>query len=73
MIIWLRMVAVRLASYHQIVHRNNQTNTRRSAIAGLVLGQRRRRWTSIKPALADCFLRTQALCAATRAWPHYTI
>ena len=28
-------------------------NTRRSAIVGLMLGQRRRRWTNIRPTMAS--------------------
>ena len=33
---------------------NVPANTRHSAKAGSMLGQRRRRWTNIQPALAQC-------------------
>ena len=36
------------------------TNTRHSPNAGFMLGQRRRRWTNIKPALVQC---TCVICA----------
>ena len=41
---------------HQEAPANSQTSTRRWAVAGLMLGQRRRRWPNISPAAAQCLV-----------------
>ena len=35
---------------------DNPVNTRRSPNAGSMLGQRRRRWANIEPALGECLV-----------------